>query len=52
MKGRTCVSCVYYDGEICTKDIEEIDINVPVEEFYRAPFDTCDEHEEYFEEDE
>ena len=51
---RRCISCTYYDGEICTKDLNNLDYDYVIDTMYKAPFDTCEDYEEYFdyEEDE
>lgn len=46
-----CIQCKHYDGEICTKDLNNLDYDYPTESLYKAPFDTCEDFEEYFEED-
>ena len=50
--GRTCNHCIHYDGEICTRDLNNLDYSYKTEGMYRAPFDTCEDFEEYYEEDE
>ena len=43
----TCITCKYYDGEICNKDID-MDEVYDENELYKAPFDSCEDHEEEF----
>lgn len=52
---RRCVSCIHYDGSICTKDLNNLDYDYVIDTMYKAPFDTCEDYEEdldYEEEDE
>ena len=42
----TCITCKYYDGEICNKEIDFDNYNE--EDLYKAPFDSCEDHEEEF----
>ena len=44
----TCISCVHYDGELCTKDLNNLDYGLVNETMYKEPFDTCEDHEDYF----
>ena len=47
--GTTCANCIHYDGEICTKDIDSL--NLDEDPIYKSPFDSCDDFEAYFEEE-
>ena len=49
-----CVSCRYYDGQICTKDLNNLNYDYVIDTMYKAPFDTCEDYEEdveFYEED-
>ena len=51
---RRCISCIHYDGSICTKDLNNLDYSYVIDTMYKAPNDTCKEYEEdteYEEED-
>lgn len=41
-----CVSCRFYDGDICTKDLNNLDYDYVIDTMYKAPFDTCEDYEE------
>ena len=45
--GRTCNHCIHYDGEICTRDLNNLDYSYETEGMYRAPFDTCEDFEDF-----
>ena len=49
-----CISCRFYDGNICTKDLNNLDYDYVIDTIYKAPFDTCEDYEEDldYEEDE
>ena len=50
----TCISCRFYDGSICTKDLNNLDYDYVIDTMYKAPFETCEDYEEdlEYEEDE
>ena len=49
-----CISCMHYDGQLCTKDLNNLDYDYVIDTMYKAPFDTCEDYEEdlEYEEDE
>ncbi len=52
---RRCIQCKYYDGEICTLELNNLNYDYVTEAMYKAPHDTCDDFEEdteFYEEDE
>ena len=49
--GRTCEHCFHWDGEICTRELNNLDYSWKTDGMYRAPFDSCEDFEEW-EEDE
>ena len=45
-----CISCRYYDGQLCTNELNNLNYDYASEYMYKAPFDTCEEYEEDIEE--
>lgn len=43
-----CAQCRFYDGEICTKDLNNLNYDYVIDTMYKAPFDTCEDFEEDF----